>query len=402
MLGYEDSFGKLIADTTRDVIDIGSHYPYSPERWRLLVDGTRQFPEYGSVAEYQHLGDVHELSPSSGSTVIFETNELLTYVVQYELLASAAWSLSQALQSGDRFRWGVFNDNDGWFLEQNSGHGPLEADLVIRRDGSDVRRTTKSLDKPLTTFARYSTRYSWYNVGPAVWDQFYTLNGARNHRIGSVSVDDGGRGPKQGNLPIRFEITAGGSTSGLKLNAGSLGAVTLGNSTIINRVKGADFIDNLGSTGAWVPIRAFRLIPAKDIVPVRLTALDVLNFSANDDVRLLAQIMPQEKVSFGGGDSWGVPPEWLEQNNALETRTDVSSIPADDGTTSATVTNPGGYQINRSMLLQGGGGQNSYRYDAGGDQVQKRKIPQKDYLVILAKSGSTGDITYDLVSEQDW
>jgi hypothetical protein len=55
-----------------------------------------------------------------------------------------------------------------------------------------------------------------------------------------------------------------------------------------------------------------------------------------------------------------------------------------------------------SHLLQGGGGQNSYRYDAGGDQVQKRKIPQKDYLVILAKSGSTGDITYDCVSEQDW
>jgi hypothetical protein len=58
MHGYEDSFGKLIADNTRDVIDIGSHYPYSPERWRLLVDGTRQFPEYGSVAESGSTGDI--------------------------------------------------------------------------------------------------------------------------------------------------------------------------------------------------------------------------------------------------------------------------------------------------------------------------------------------------------
>ena len=42
--GYEDAFGKLIVDSTTNELDIASHYPYSLERWRLLVDGTNASP----------------------------------------------------------------------------------------------------------------------------------------------------------------------------------------------------------------------------------------------------------------------------------------------------------------------------------------------------------------------
>jgi len=50
-----DAFGNDISNRT-NVLDLAAHYPYSPERWRLFVGGTRQFPEYGSVTQYNHAG----------------------------------------------------------------------------------------------------------------------------------------------------------------------------------------------------------------------------------------------------------------------------------------------------------------------------------------------------------
>ena len=46
-----DAFGNEVNSRT-NVLDLAAHYPYSPERWRVFVDGDRVFPEYGTVPQY--------------------------------------------------------------------------------------------------------------------------------------------------------------------------------------------------------------------------------------------------------------------------------------------------------------------------------------------------------------
>lgn len=263
------------------------------------------------------------------------------------------------------------------------------------------KRITLDLPKDLTNFTRLANRYNWYNVGRSYWYQSFTDNNIQKlEDIGSISIDDGTRGPEKGNNPLRFEITAGSSTNGLKLEVGSVGLVTLGNVNPIARVKSADFNDEITSTDAWVPLRIFKLQDNKDIVNVQITALNILNYDTDDEVRLLGKIVEKENVSLGS-DGWSVPSEWLRANNALEMRTDINSIPNNDGTTSATVSNPGGYQVGRSILIPISG---QYQKGAlsGGQQFQKRGIPQDKYLVILGKSSSLGNVDYEVIFEQDF
>jgi len=42
--GREDVFGMCTATVPEATLDVASHYPFNPERLRLLVDGTQQFP----------------------------------------------------------------------------------------------------------------------------------------------------------------------------------------------------------------------------------------------------------------------------------------------------------------------------------------------------------------------
>jgi hypothetical protein len=400
--GYEDAFGKLIADSTTNELDIASHYPYSPERWRLLVNGTREFPAYGSVSQYNHATDVHEISPQAGETVTFETNERPRYVVQYEQKVSASFGLKQNLQSGDVLRIGCFDDDNGWFFEQTGDHDTNQVDLVVRRGGQTKKRLTNvELARGTDAFTRLEIQFNWYNVGRAKFVQTYTEDGKQfNQQIGSVSIDGGRRGPEVANLPVRFEVTAGSGTSNLTLNAGSVSVVTLGDVEALSRVKSADFQESVGSTGVWEPIRAFRLRPETDIVNVQLASLKALNYSADDDIRLLGQVFSRDNVTFGT-DSWSTPAVWNAQNNALQTRTDVTGVPNQSGTINATVSDPGGYQIGRSTVIPVTGDYTEGKA-AGGNQTQKQGIPTGDYLVILAKSGTLGDVDYEVVFEQDW
>lgn len=401
-LGYEDSFGKLIADGTVSKLDIASHYPYNPERWKIFVDGTRVFPEYGSVSQYNHTGSVHELIPAAGETVVLETAERPSYVVHYDQSASFAAGINQDIQSGDIIQFGPFDDDDGWFLEVNDTHGVDECDMVIRSGGTDQRTKKGKLSKAITDFTRFAVNYGWYRVSPSHWTQYYVESDmTRLNDVGRIGMDDARSNPEVGNLPLRYSVTAGPSTSGLKLEAGSVSVLTLGGDRGLNRVKGADFTDDIDSIDTWVPIRAFRLAPDKDIVNVQLLDLSALSYSQDVTVRIQAQVFEEENVSFADTDSWGVPGEWLAQNNAIQTRDDVSAIPDNDGTTAATKTNPGGFQIGRSILLPSA---DDFKKGSteGGDVQQKRDVPQGIFLVVLGKASSVGDVTYEISFEQDW
>lgn len=401
-LGYEDAFGKLIADGTTNEIDIASHYPYNPERWRLFVGGTRQFPEYGSVSQYNHASDVHELKPASGETVVLQTAERPRYVVQYELNASWACAINQSLASGDQIRIGLFDDNDGWFLEHNGDHADDKTvDLVVKRSGSEKVRTSHTLPKPITNFTRLELRTAWYNIARQLWKQTYTSNGVqKNREIGRTSIDDGTKGPAAGNLPLRFEVTASGSTSGLVLEAGSTAIVTEGSVSGITREKTAEIKTSdttIDATGTWVPIAAIRRDTNRKIISTEITDITIAEFTGSGDVRLMAIAVDASETDASG---FSTPPEHNSTNSVVEQTQSVTTFPDNSGTVGGSASNPGGYQLGYAALYTSGQGSKTENERLA--SAKKRSVADDDVIVLIANATAQGDITLNYTVEQDW
>ncbi|WP_220587045.1 hypothetical protein [Haloarcula salinisoli] len=74
-----DAFDNVYFNRT-NAFDIASHYPNTPVRWRICVDGNRVVPEYDSVSWYNHADDFREITQNAGETVVFETLEQPRYV----------------------------------------------------------------------------------------------------------------------------------------------------------------------------------------------------------------------------------------------------------------------------------------------------------------------------------
>lgn len=389
------------------VLDVASHYPISPERWTLRVNGTRQLPQYGSVSQYNHAGDVHELKPSGGDTVVLETAERPRYVVQYEFAATWAAQTNQSLNSGDKVRVGLYDGTDGWFLEHNGDHADdRTCDLVTLRDGSEkIRKEGVDMDKAITKFARFKLRTGWYALTRQLWERSYSENGEQvNSTIGKTSTDDE-RGPKVGNLPLRYEVQAAAGTSGLVFEAGSCALVNLGATKALKRTTATLEEDTIGTTGSWVPLRAYRVDPDRDIMAVQTTNLSVGEYSASDDVELLFNSFDPSKVAASGGNQLGdadfvVPEDYTGDNSVVETSSAVAQVAGSGGVVASSVAAPGGFQVARGSLFDGAGNQ-----VAGGDNPTgqlKRPVYSRDHVVILGKSDTTGDVAYQLRFEEDW
>jgi len=228
-----DVFGSDTVKTVSNESNIAGHYPYSPERWRLFdgdkATGTRLAPEYDDVPEYNHVGDYHELRPSGGQTVVFESAERYRYVVSFETEASFALAINQELQGDDYVRCGFYDGTDGWFLEHNGDHAPDMVDMVLLRDGTEVYRTRTTLESDdLLNNTRLALETAWYDVSRQRWSQSYGEDGEQvNKTIGRESHFDE-RGSKKGNQHLRFEVQADPDTTGLVLEAGSTALITKG------------------------------------------------------------------------------------------------------------------------------------------------------------------------------
>ena len=402
-----DLFNKLIADTTNNESNLASHYPYSPERWRLFkgsnASGNRLFPEYDTVSEYNHRGDVHELKPASGETIIFESAERYRYVVQYEILATWAFQINQELQSGDHIRVGLYDGDDGWFLEKNGDHADYKVDLVMLRDGSEVYRKEREVSRKLIYKTRMGLFTAWYDVSRQFWIQSYSAEHGiqQNKEIDKVASKKDENGPKKGNVNLRYEVKASNSTNGLVLEAGSSALVTLGSGADNFRSKSAYFNDNVGSTNVWVPIRAFREIPEKKVINNQLLSLVALSHTGGDRITLTAQCFDETNVTFTDSDSWSTPDSWQRQNNALETRNDVDQVADNSGNLATNPDDPGGFQTGHTVLDPTEGTQ----FQKGASEADigvKRNIPDGDIAVVMAETGATGDVGYVTNFEQDW
>lgn len=399
-----DAFGTLIADNTRNTLNIAAFHPQSPERLRLFKNGTRQFRQYNAISEYTHT-DAHELTPSSGDTLTLASTERPVYVVAYEQQASFALSISQSLQTGDRVRVGYYTDNNGYLLEQTGADADDEATLIVRRNGSQETTTDVVLGKPLTDFTRMELRTNWYGVGNQRWVQTYTENGEQiNEGIGTTSVD-GSRGSQTAALPLRFEVTAGSGTSNLTLNAGSLALITQGNGTSIDRAKDTFNDHTLSQSGSWEPAIAYRVDPDRAEVTVKMAAFTIRETATNADTFGLFSVFDPSKVQDVNGNTlsdgnYTAPEEHSSINSAIQENTNVDQIADSSGTVSSSAADPGGYSLLASGLYTGTG---QARVASDVDRgIVRRTLTERDVGVVLLKSGSTGDVEFDVRFQQNW
>jgi len=404
--GWQDSFENQISART-NVLDLAAHYPYSPERWRIFVDGTRAQPEYGSIAQYSHAGDYHELSPAAGETVTFRSAERPRYVVQYELAATFAFAVNQSLATGDSIKVGLYDGTDGWYMKHDGSHSDTEADFVLERDGTEVyRRTGRDISAPVTRNARLKLQTGWYDITRQKWERSYSRSGTQENDLILSTSNDSGRGSKTGNLPIYYEVTASGSTTDLTLEVGSCAQVNLGTTTPLTRVKSAEFRDvTIDTAGTWVPLTAIRVDPDRRIINTQLRDLIVHEYTASDDVHIMAMAHAPGNVLDGGGaeltdTDFSTPVEHSETNSVIEESSAVEQAPDSTGTPVTDATNPGGYQLGHASLHTSGQG-STLSQSRSGVQV-KRAVHNGDIIVFWGNSDTTGDVTFEYTTEQDW
>jgi hypothetical protein len=391
--GFEDLFGKHISDGTTSAINIPSSNEYNPERFRLEVDGTPVQPEYGSVSQYNHTGRRHELKPNAGETVFLRSAERPRYAVQYELAVSLAFKANKTNLSGDdRIRCGHFDGNDGWCMEFNSGHSGKVADLVTLNAGSIVERKQ---DVPtyvaLDVLRRSLIRTAWYDVSRNKWNVSYALNGYQINREMGRTGNRGQDGPSTPNLPVGFEVRADSGTSDLVLEAGSFAVITYGPPASVNRTKEISLDANIGTTGDWVPLYAFRVDPSRTDINVQVVATHILQWAGSAKVEIQAQSFASQNVTFTGSDSWSTPGNWSPSNNVMQLRTDVDQIVDGSGSSQDTTSDPGGFQLNYDVL----GSQNNFfseQKSVGSNFREKANITEDRVVVVIARGAETGDI----------
>ena len=407
-----DAFENDINNRT-NVLDLASHYPYSPERWRLFVDGDRVYPEYDAVPQYTHTDDRHELAPAAGETVTFRSAERPRYVVQYELAATFAFALEQELAAGDALRVGVYDGADGWYFEQTGAHDPKEGDFVMERAGTEVyRQADRNLKIPTTEFGRFRLATGWYNITRQEWQRSYPEASTRakeagefiqqNSVVGTGAAPDL-KGPRTGNLPVYFEVEASPETTDLVLSAGSAAQVNLGTTTEFRRQKSFTDDAEITATDTWEPIHAFRTDPARDIINTQLSGFRILAY-AGDDLDLIVQAHAAEKVLNAGGDplngNFVYPVELSDTNNVIQITDDVAQAPDDTGTPVASTADPGGYQIAR--VAQRVTGQGNTRSTQTTETDSKRQLYGQDVGVLWANGDTTGTVEFEIRTEQDW
>lgn len=403
---HTDAFGRL--DTiagARNVLDIASHYNFSPERLRLFRNGSRAFPQYNDIAQFSDEADHWLLSPDAGDTMHIESAESGTYVVNYTLQASWAFQLNQALSSGDVLRVGPRTANDGWFMEQRGAdHTATQADIIELSGGSEETLLSDvELPRDFTGWYRWQCVYGWYAILNQQW-ALTDINdeGEVETTIFARSANDGVRGPETGNLNLWIEIEADASTSDLQLEVGSMGMVTVGDPTSLQRDKPQyESITVGGTADTWDPLLAVRIDPNNSNVNSQLTSLDILDYGANDDCELLVVSVDANNTDA----SEFVEPEYHHgYNSALQSTENVSQVVNSTGTVKDLTASdkPGGYTMAAAVELSGGNRAGTAGTSNQASQ-EKKGILESDHVVFLARSATVGsDLSFVWDADQNW
>lgn len=399
-----DPFNKLIADGTANELDIASQYTFSPERVRLYRNGSRAFPQYNTISQFSDDPAIWTLKPDAGDTMHIESAESSTYVVNYVLQQSQAFQLTQSLSDGDILRWGPYNGTDGWVGEQRGAdHADDEFDVIEASGGTETTRASNvSLPKPTTTWQRYETTFGWYNVLNQEWLQTYTDGGTVINDTATKTSRDGARGPNTGNLNIWWEVQADASTTGLELEVGSGGVITLGQPTSLTRDKPQfEQITVSGTNDTWEPILAARIDPDKPNVNGQFSQLDILGYGTAADIELVLISVDPSKTDASG---WGLPSYQHDLNSAMQSTESISQIPTDAGvqTDFGTSDKFGGHTIASAVEIDGGNASGTVG-TANASRRQQKAVLSSDELIFVARTPSTGsDLSFVWDIDQDW
>lgn len=401
-----DAFGRQVAEATANELDIASQYTFNPERLRLFKNDNRQFVQYNTISTFDDKVDVWTMQPTGGDTMHIESAESTTYTVNYEMQTSYAFQLNQSLSDGDIVRVGPRNGSDGWQLEQRGAdHTDTQFDVIELAGGSTTTLASDvELAKPLTDWTRLEARYNWYGVGNQRWSQTYTDNGEQRNEELVTTSRDGTRGPETGNLNLWYEIVADSGTSGLELDVGSMGAITLGAPVALTRSKPVLVETTVsGTNDAWEPIYALRLDPNDGAVNAQFKTLDVLNYTNNATIELVMTSVSPSKTDIADGD-WGEPEYHHATDTALQSTTSVSQVPNTSGTQTDLGTSEkfGGFTLASAVDIDGGNSSGSSAAVSDARQ-EKKAILASDHIVFLARTGNTGGtISFVWDISQNW
>jgi hypothetical protein len=401
------AFDQLIGDNTTNKSDIASHYNHSPERHRLYVNDSRFLLQYNSTTKFADNPDNWTLKPNAGDTIEYYTAERFRYAVGYVISIGQAFQVNQSLQTGDKVVVGygdadLANDMasaDGWFVEFVPELPDDQGYITVYRDGNQVFKELTRFEKGLTDWRRMQNELNWYNVGNRTILETYTDNGQQFNEIQNNSSIDNDKGPISGNHRVVFGVKAGGSTTGLELEAGSMDVIIKGNAKPILRDKAGALTNNYEglTAGNWEAIAAVRVNPENDNVNVQLSGLNIMETSTNTDVQLLVISVNPSNTD---ASSFETPVEHSDQNSALQVTTNVSTFPDVDGNEVTNSTNMGGYQLGYASTYTQDTGTNERRASSG--RVRKRNIYNGDVAVVLAKAGDPTEITFENNTEQEW
>jgi len=429
--GFEQSseaFGKSVRLNTQNKADLASHYAYTPERYRVYVDGVRQLIQYdGEPTQFTNNADSFSLEPqTSGEVVTLKTAERYRYVVQFVLEWSIAFQINQELQSGDVWAIGYGDPDlengaddtpgpnaDGWFVYQNKSNAVDKATLAEYRNGTEVAATTVSFSELPLTWGRLAGDTNWYNVGETSLTETYVekSNGnteQRNDKVATVGVDQG-KGPELANHRFTASVKAGSGAGSLELETGSIGVRIFGDVSTILRTKTFDFeLEYTGTTGEFEPLLAIRVDPDRSEVTSQLRVLEAVAFGGDSNLVMIANNFDSENVLDTNGDpltdaDFSAPVELNELNSVTETSTAVEQVPDGSGTAQTSMVNPGGYQVGYASLTTADAQGNTVsQASTSNARTQKRIIPDGDIAVVMLRSGATGTVEGNIQFDQDW
>lgn len=383
--GSRDAFGKQIADGTRNTLDVPAHYPYNPERHRLLLNGGRIEPEE-IPSQYAENAASHELTPDAGNSMDMHTAERSRYIVGYEASATTAGTIDSTLGAGDAYRVGVSDKEtpvNRSFFEIN-GDSPNR--LVLEDEGVEKKSTTFEFPSGIdeTDAIRYEIQFNWYNVGRYLFRITYTDDTAsagdkqKNEVVGELVVD-GDFVNGDGNYHVFQQLDA--ATSGQALRVGSFGYNILGSVEETTRTKGTRITDlSYGGSGNYEALFAARVDPNRGNVYAQLQNLSV--FPAGGSGEMLAIVVPASETDATGFDT---PPQHSPTNSVIEQTTNVTSFPNQSGTIVSAAANPNGYQIGFAPFESSGTGTNQ-RSQTSGNIENKRPLYEDDVAIFLYKA----------------
>lgn len=400
-----DPFGKLIADGTRNSIDIPSMYRFNPERLRLFENDARVTPTEAG-AQFVDAEGEFRLEPDAGTKLEIQTAERPRYIVGYEAQGSLAANLNSTLGTGDTVEFGLRDKSD----PENKAYFEFTPDAaqdgraVIVNQGTEVATAPISLPDgvSLQDPIRYAIDFNWYGVGSFKFNISYTDGSADmgerqiNETVAELTVDDG-LTTADAAFHVYHELDA--ATAGQSLTVGSFGFLVKGNVEETTRTKAARLTGlSYGGSGDYEAVAAVRIPDDRGNVYCQFKNVTI--FPSSTSGELLVIVVPADETDASGFAS---PPQQSSSNSVVTQTTSVTTFPDADGNIVTSDANPNGYQVGFTRYESAGEG-NSRRVSPSATVENKRPLYEDDVAIFLYKADSATSDTVNLTYyvEQDW